>query len=64
MKIAIVGTGISGLARRLSIEPGTWDHNIRKERLYRWPYPFCCPETIAVDSGLIIYNEVAYPKFY
>ena len=67
MKIAIIGTGISGLtaayllSRKHQVEVfekndyiggHTHTHSITNEQ-----------ETIAVDSGFIVYNEVTYPNF-
>ena len=67
MKIAIIGTGISGLtaayllSRKHQVEVfekndyiggHTHTHSITNGQ-----------ETVAVDSGFIVYNEVTYPNF-
>ena len=68
MKIAIVGTGISGLvaAHHLQLRPR--DHRLRGGGADRWPHPHRRgrgprPASKAIDTGFIVFNDRNYPNF-
>ena len=72
MRIAIVGTGISGLVCAHLLHPHHDAHDLRGQRLRRRPHqhrrgggprPRRRPEHHAVDTGFIVYNERNYPNF-
>jgi len=67
MKIAIIGTGISGLTAAYLLNR---EHEITifEKNDYIGGHThthsiYSGEKTIAVDSGFIVYNEVTYPNF-